>query len=268
MSEITAMEVNNIPIKLELDTQIATAKMYPRNVATCIKKAIELVQLDQEIAESCIYALPRKKKIRDKNNDYTEHTTYIKGESVRLAEIVASTWGNIQCQARILGNDGRAVTVEAGAWDMENNVKMSAQAMRSILSSTGQTYSHDMQLVTIQAAQAIAKRNAIFSVIPKALVKRVYDAAVKTAVGDQKKLEQRIALLFVKFEKMGISPKKILDYFGKEEAKQITADEVAEMIGIGTAIKEGSLLIDKAFVIEAEIDTCKTDELESKLKAK
>src|ERR1700754_457466 len=65
----------------EIDQQIATAKKYPRSLTKFVEQTKGLVAMDESIAESCIYALPRGGKM-------------IKGPSARFAEIIASQWGN------------------------------------------------------------------------------------------------------------------------------------------------------------------------------
>lgn len=256
MSELIIKD--NALMKAELDVQITTAKAYPRDIIKAQKEAIIMATLDQETAESCIYALPRK--------DADGNKEYIKGESVRLAEIVASAWGNLHIGSRVIANDGKSITVEGVAWDLEKNLKVSKEVKRSILTKNKQTYSNDMQVVTGNAGQSIAYRNAVLSVVPRAFVKRIYDAAVQAAIGDQQKLGAKIKTLFERFKKLGIEPERILNYFGKKLESEITAAEVEEMIGIGTAVRDNAISIDKAFIIESEADTSKADELEEKLK--
>lgn len=89
----------------EIDKQIATAHQYPRNVASCMQNITALALLDEEIAGSCYYHLERT----DKNGE----KAIIEGPSIRLAEIVAANWGNLRIGTRVVGNDGRMVTVEA-----------------------------------------------------------------------------------------------------------------------------------------------------------
>jgi hypothetical protein len=52
-------EANTVSLlsNAEINQQIATAKRYPRSVSSFIKKATELVTLNEAIAQQCIYAL-------------------------------------------------------------------------------------------------------------------------------------------------------------------------------------------------------------------
>jgi hypothetical protein len=168
---------------------------------------------------------------------------------------------------RIVGNDGKKITAQGLAWDLEKNLRIVKEVERSITYSNGATYNQDMQIVTANAASSIVLRNAILTIIPRALIKKVYEAAVKFAIGDQKRLAAKVEALFSRFQKRGIEKERILKYFEKNDVAEFTVDDVEEMIGIGTAIKEGSLLIDKAFVADNTVlGNSKANDLENTLK--
>ena len=86
--------------RAEIDIQIATAKQYPRDVMRCLSNVEAMVKMDDELALSCTYKLPRGGKS-------------ITGPSVRLAEILASNWGNLRCKTEIVGTDDKTVTARA-----------------------------------------------------------------------------------------------------------------------------------------------------------
>lgn len=240
MSEIKVPEVlpqenqSFIMARAELDTQIVTAKSYPRNMKACMAAAREIVTYSQEIAQSCFFSLPRSDK-------------EIKGPSVRLAEIFVSCWGNLKCASRIISNDGKNVIAEAVVIDLEKNNQMGGQCSRSIVDKYGKTYKPDMQTVTMQAAQAIALRNAIFKVIPKALIDELYEVARKFAIGDLSSIGERVSKGIEYFGKLGITEDRILAFLSKESQKECGAPELEYLLGIQTSIKEGHCALDDAF---------------------
>ena len=130
--------------KSEIDTQIATAKQYPRNLARVLNNIETLATMDEDTAASCFYILRRQGKV-------------IEGPSVRMAEIIASSWGNLRLQARIVGNDGKVITAQGVCHDLESNYATSVEVKRRITNKYGKTFSDDMQVVTGNAACAIAK---------------------------------------------------------------------------------------------------------------
>lgn len=243
--------------RAELDVQISTAKAYPRNQKMFIENAIALATMDEETAESCFYCLVRTGR---------EGRTEIKGASIRLAEIAASCWGNIHAATRISENDGKFVTAEGVAWDLEKNVKIKSEVKRRITGRNGLPFSDDMQAVTGNAACSIALRNAIFKVIPKALIDRVYAAAVSYSVGDQKTIASKRVAVFDRFNKLGIPTSKILDFFNKKSIEEFNAEDIGILIGVGTSIKDGLLSIDDAFSTEVEINRTTEDKLKDLIK--
>lgn len=240
MSEIMISDTG-VFARAELDMQISTAKAYPRKQKEFIEKATELATLDQETAASCFYVLARNGK---------QGKTEIKGASIRLAEIAATCWGNIHAATRIIENDGKFITAQGIAWDLESNVKIGTEVKRSITYKDGGQYNTDMQMTTGNAAAAIALRNAIFKVVPKALIDRICESAMKFSVGDQKSLAVKRKEVFEKLNKMGIETSKILAFYNKKTIDQVDIDEVRQMIGIGTSIKDGMTSIDQAFSLD------------------
>ena len=89
--EVTAMSVDGSTAALisrsEIDMQVATAHKFPRSIKRFRQEALQMVTLNESVAESCIYALPRSGKT-------------IEGPSARFAEVIASAWGNCRAGAR------------------------------------------------------------------------------------------------------------------------------------------------------------------------
>ena len=127
--------------------------------------------MDRETAQTCGYALPRGGKP-------------ITGPSVHLAKIIAQQYGNLRAEARVVNVTGTQVISRGTAWDLENNFAVAFEVRRSILTSKGARFSEDMITVTGNAANAIAYRNAIFTVVPKAITDKVYKAAQECITGD------------------------------------------------------------------------------------
>jgi len=265
MTELIVQE-SSVLARAALDTQITTAKAYPRDINKAIAYATQLATLDEETAQSCFYALPRK----DKGS-----TIVIKGESVRLAEIVASAWGNLHAATRIVSNDGRTITTEGVCWDLETNVKIAMQDTVSIIfgqkdGKGGYQASADMQVMLTKASSAKALRNAIFKVIPKALVRKIYQKAIDYSVGDVKTLSAKVTAVVSKLVKMGINQSEMFDYFGKTNFAEFTADDLTALIGMGTALKDGMLKPEEVFKIvrTQENDTSASERVNQLIAAK
>jgi hypothetical protein len=218
----------------EIDTQIATARRFPRSLKTFKDRALEMATLDQETAESCIYALPRDGKT-------------IEGPSARLAEILASAYGNLRIEGRLVDDDGKFVTARGTAFDIQANVLIAYEVRRRITSKNGKRFSDDMVGVTSNAATSIAIRNAVLKTIPKAFWGTVYDACRQVAVGDASTLVKRRDAMLAYFLKMGVPNAKVFALLEVKGAEDITLEHMATLKGLATAIKEGDTTVDEAF---------------------
>lgn len=226
--------------RAEVDMQISTAKQYPRDLNAVLNKIATYATMDKETAEDCFYVLRRK--------DANGQDTVIEGLSVRMAEIIAGAWGNLRVQTRIIGNDGRMITAQAVCHDLETNFAVSKEVKRSILTKKGYTYSQDMQVVTGNAAASIAFRNAVLTVIPKAVTKRIINEVKQVALGQSIDLETSRQNIIQYFAKLGVSQQQLFDYLGIKKLEEIDKQSVFELRATANAIKEGTTTVQETFV--------------------
>jgi len=218
----------------EIESQIATAKRYPRDIKKFKEKLMAMANLDQETAEGCYYALPRGGKAID-------------GPSIRLAEIALSCYGNCAAQADVLEEDDRFIYAMGQCRDLENNNAVRMKVRRRITYKNGKKFNDDMIAVTANAACAIALRNAIFKIVPGAYLKPVFDKCKKTAVGQVKSLANRRAEVIKRVMQFGVVEERILGVLNRKSIDEVTFDDVAILIGLGTAIKDGDTTVEEAF---------------------
>lgn len=219
----------------EVDMQVSTAKQYPRELPKVLNQIATYATMDTETASECFYVLRR-------NGDAIE------GLSVRMAEIIAGAWGNLRVQTRIIGNDGKTITAQGICHDLETNVAVSVEVKRRITDSKGRTYSEDMQVVTGNAASAIAFRNAVLKVVPKAVTKKVIEEVKQVALGQAIDLETGRQNCLANFAKVGVTDKMIFDLFDISKIEEIDKNRLFELKGLWNAIKEGTTTVQEAFV--------------------
>lgn len=223
--------------KAAIDIQISTAKAYPRNIRRATDNALAIVTMDPSIAQTCTYSVPRGGK-------------KVSGPSVHLAKIIAQVWGNMRIDAKVVDIDHVRITSEAVCWDLESNLAIKAQIKRSISGKTGR-FSEDMITVTGNAANSIALRNAVLSVIPKGIVDKVYNAAKQTITGDisdkNKLIAKRVEIFNSLRNTFGISDKEILAAVGKAAIDFVDGDDIVTLVGVGQAIRDGDTTVEQAF---------------------
>lgn len=224
--------------RAEVDIQVATAKQYPRDIHRALNSIKTIATLDPETAEDCFYVLKRGRG---------DDSQIIEGISVRLAEIIAGAWGNLRVQTRIIGNDGRTITAQAVCHDLETNLAVSLEVKRRITDRNGKTYSEDMQVMTGNAASAIAYRNAVLKVVPKAITKRVINDIKQVAMGQALSVETSRQRMVDYFAKLGVSQADLLAYLEVKNINDIDAEMIYTLRGLANAIKEGTTTIQDTF---------------------
>lgn len=242
--ELKQAEAIQAITRAEVDMQIATAKQYPRDITQALAKIKACAMLDKETAMECFYSLRRK--------DASGNDNQIEGLSVRMAEIIASAWGNIRVQTRIVGNDGKQITAQAICHDLENNTAVSKEVSRSIVNRYGKTFSQDMVIVTGNAASSIAFRNAVLAVIPKAITKNIIKEVKQLAMGKTLNLEESRRNVITYYNRAGATTDQLLDYLDITSVDDITEEHIFELRALRNAIEEGTTTIKETFTDPAK----------------
>lgn len=226
--------------RASLDMQIQTAKRYPREMSRVIRKVQEFATIDRETAESCFYAIPREGKVID-------------GPSIRLAEIVASSWGNLRVAARIISVDESFVTAQGLCHDLEANVAVAVEVKRRITTRSGARYSEDMIGVTSQAACAIALRNAVFKVVPMGSLHTVMAEIEKVGLGDERSLGDRRTAALAYFKGKKVDAERIFAHFGVKSADGLTLEHVKRLRQYVQALTDGEASMEDIFAKPVEV---------------
>lgn len=220
--------------KAEIDVQISTAKAFPRSMKMFLNRAESMATVSEDVAASCSYALPRGGKS-------------LEGPTVRLAEIICSTYGNIRAGARVISNDGKTVTAQGICHDLESNYCVTVEVKRKITDKHGKTYNEDMQVVTGNAACAVAYRNAVFKVVPYALVNDVYDKAKMVARGTAETLPARREKALVYLRGLKVTDQQICDVLEIKKVEDIDLDKLDVLRGMCTLIRNGESTVKDLF---------------------
>ena len=220
--------------KSEIDQQVATAHRYPRSIKEFRNEALSLTTLSEEVASECSYALPRDGKT-------------IEGPSARFAEVLASAWGNCRAGARVVDDRGEYIVAQGAFHDLQRNVAITYEVQRRVVDKNGRRFKPDMIAVTANAACSIALRNAILKGIPKALWSDIWAQSRQVAVGDATTLVNRRAKAIDKLAHYGVSAERVCAKLDRASVDDITVDDLAVLLGLFTAIREGDTTPEEAF---------------------
>jgi len=216
-----------------VDIQVSTAKKYPRPKNNKIIQQMIMADalVNEETARECYYAVPRAGGV-------------INGPSARLSEIISNRFGNIHTACRIIDHDlvHRTITAQAYAWDLETNNRKTAEWSEPITLK-----SSDSLKITKLSALSKAERNAVLKVVPRVIWQPVLDACVNAAIGDAASLGTRLQKAVKAFSAYGIVPEQILAVFQVDTLNKLTGNDLGTLLGMHTAIKEGTSTIDELF---------------------
>lgn len=95
----------------EVQAAMAIAKRFPRDPIAAMDRILQACTRPT-LAEGALYS-------------YSRGGSEVSGPSIRLAEVAAQSWGNIQFGIRELEQRNGESTVEAYAWDIETNTRQS-----------------------------------------------------------------------------------------------------------------------------------------------
>lgn len=223
--------------RIQIDTQISTAKKYPRNVEEIVKRCANTLYENPDIAEKCFYVLKRWDKKENKE-------IAVEGASVRLAEIIAQEWGNIRLQCFISEINPKYVRAIANGIDLEKNFAISKECMRPIL-MRGQ----DAVSITSAAAMAIATRNVISSLIPKGYLNKLLKIAKDSAVKQTAKIpiEEKRKMWIEWANSIGVSKEQLFRWLKINSENEMTIEHFKELRGLQNAIEDGETTIENEF---------------------
>ena len=222
----------------EVQGAIIMAKKFPRNETACFAKVIESCKR-KSLAESAMYSYPRGGE-------------KVSGPSIRLAETLAKTWGNLQFGIVELSQDNGASEVMAYAWDLETNtrqVKQFTVKHSRYSKKNGLTKLTDPRdIYEISANQGARRlRACILGVLPSDLIDAAVDECEKTLRGNNAEpLVDRIRSCVAKFAEIGVSQEMIEKRFNHK----IDAIDVHELVALGkiyNSLRDGMAKIEDYF---------------------
>lgn len=219
-----------------IDMQIATAHKYPRTITKVIEMIGTMALYSPDAAENCIYSLPRDGKA-------------IIGPSIGFANVVASSWGNCIDGSRWVATDRRekVVIAEGVFHDLQTNRKVIIAETRRISNKKGGLYNDDMIVTTAKAAGAIARRNAILQIVPRAVWHPIYMEALGVVRGTVETFAENKDKAFKAMTQFGVKPEQILMALGLRGAADLTFEHIPTIRGMYSALRDGSMTVEEMF---------------------
>lgn len=232
----------------EVKAQVIMARQFPRDTLYAMDQILNECKRPT-LADAAVYTFPRGKET-------------VSGPSIRLAEVLARNWGNVNFGQEVLerGVDKRGVgfsLVRAFAWDLQTNMYVSRQFEVKHFRSTktgGYKLTDDRDIYELEANMAARRlRACILQVIPGDVTAAAVNACRQTAssglnemMKDEKQRAALIAKMLRIYEKLGVTQADLEEYL-KARVDDWSADEMLRLKELKNGLDDGAILLGDIF---------------------
>lgn len=216
--------------QFEIQSAIVLAKRFPRDEDLSFQKLMKACGRTT-FAEDAEYSFPRGGQS-------------VKGPSVFLAREAARVWTNIRYGLTITRDDSGSRQIQAWAWDLETNTKISAEDdFRKLIFRKGKGWiepdERDLRELTNRRG-AILIRNCVLQILPKDLIEDALSKCRETlrtnAAQDPDAARKKILLAF---SELNVSAEQLAAYLGHPVAQSSPA-EIADLRAVYKSISDGN----------------------------
>lgn len=214
----------------EVQGQIIMAKKFPRN--------------ENESYNRIMRACQRKSLAEKASYEYQKGDTKINAPSIRLAEVAAQNWGNIDFGIVELEQRKGESQVMAFAWDMESNTRQSKIFTVPHIRHTKKgdyplTDPRDIyEMVANQGARRL--RACILGIIPGDIIEAAVEQCNKTLIdGERKPLADVVKEVCLYFQRDFNVPVDAIEKFIGCKSEAFSMNDCVRLRKVYNAIKDG-----------------------------
>ena len=225
----------------EVQAAYIIAKKFPRNMSESYANIIESCKRPF-LAEHAMYAYPRG-------------GTLVKGPSIRLAEVLAQQWGNVDCGVREISQGNGVSVAEAYAIDLQTNTRVTKvfhvpHKRDTKKGSTRLTDARDIyEIVANQGARRL--RACILGIIPGDVVEAAVERCALTLASSDIPISEQVKKMIIAFDEIGVK----VDHLEKRLGHNLDAtigQEIVTLKAIYKSIKDGMAKREDFFDIMSE----------------
>lgn len=238
----------------EVQAMVVVAKKFPRDEDVSFAKMMKACKR-KSLAEVALYSYPRG-------------TSKVEGPTIRLAEMMAQYWGNIDFGIIELEQRVGESTCMAYAWDMETNTRetktFTVPHERHINVEGG-----GKKVIRLTDPRDVYENNAnhgarrlracLFAVLPGDFVDSCVDECNKTLDGDNSEpMADKIRSMVAKFAEYGVT-KEMIEARLQHNTDSISRAELVALGKIYNALKDGAAKV-ADFFVEPKKEEAKAEE--------
>ncbi|TPG93541.1 hypothetical protein EEL32_00360 (plasmid) [Brevibacillus laterosporus] len=214
----------------EVQAAMYVAKTFPRDEFDAYNRIMKACDR-KSLAESAMYEYPRG-------------GTKVTGPSIRMAEVLAQNWGNIDFGIMELEQKNGESTVMAYAWDLETNTRQTKIfTVKHERKAKGKVNQLDdprdiYEMVANQGARRL--RACILGVIPGDIVDSAIDRCQETLKsGHKEPLQDRIRKMIAAFETQYQVNKDMLEKYIGCSADAFSENDFIRLSNVFKALRDG-----------------------------
>lgn len=227
----------------EIKGKMFLARQFPRDPDYSLQAVLRECKR-KELAEAATYEFPRGDSV-------------VKGPSIRLVEVLARHWGNINCGITEVDTRDGMTTIKCFAWDLQTNVAdektFTVKHERSTKKGSYKLTDERDIYEAVANKGARRKRACLLAVMPGWYVDEALRACEETlaaSISDGKSMEEVIGTVVSAFSEFGINPEQISEKLGKDVDK-LSKNDVVKLRHLYSAIKDGFVKPADAFGLPA-----------------
>jgi hypothetical protein len=212
----------------EVQAPYIMARNNQRDENACFNKIMKACERPF-LADQAMYAYPRGGQV-------------VTGPSIRLAEVLAQAWGNIDCGVREISQANGISVAEAYAIDLESNMRISKifHVPHERHTKKGKQHLTDprdiYELVANNGARRM--RACILGIIPGDIVDAAVDKCKHTLSHGKEPIADRIRKMVTKFDEQGVKIEHLEKRLGHKLDATIE-QELVTLTGIYKSLKDG-----------------------------
>ncbi len=225
---VLAQKENSRAIQ-QVQASFLMAKKFPRDLHSSYQRIIDTCKR-KRLAENAMYAYPRGKET-------------VTGPSIRLAEVLAQNWGNLDFGIVELENKNGESVVESYCVDLETNVtqkvvfsvkheKHTKKDGIKKLTDPRDIYEH----IANNGARRL--RKCILGIIPQDIVDDAITQCEKTLSSNSEPIAERVKKMVIAFKDLGVTVEMLEKKLG-HKLEVIIEQEMLTLQKIFTSIRDG-----------------------------
>lgn len=235
-AKMAEVEIESSRAIAEVQGQVVMAKKFPRDPVKAVDRILSECRRPS-LAEQAQYSFPRG-------------GTMVEGPSIRLAETIARSWGNVSFGTVEVERTGNESSMLAYAWDLETNVMARQEFKVRHVRDTrqgGKALSDERDVYELTANQGSRRvRACILRIIPGDVVDTAVAecaATLQDKIGD---VQERVPKMVDGFSALGVSRLQIEKRL-RHRLDTLNGPEYLSLRKIYQSIKDGMATVEDYF---------------------